>query len=174
MKAIVVAVVIAGSSFCTRHAPAQNNIPGGIIAPAGGRFVFGQMSGSGADQYMLDTQTGRLWKLQSPENSLALVPIPYRAADATRTALPSDEPAATEQKPIFINVAADGSFSIARESFDLSKLSAKLKELGALQPKPAIIIRADKDTDYKHIMGVLDACRAAGLNDVAFATVTPK
>ena len=174
MKTIVIAAGLACSSLCAHHALAQNNLPGAVIASSGGRFVFGQMSGSGEDQYLLDTQTGRLWKLQSPEGALALVPVPYRAADATRTVLPPDEPAAAEQKPIIINVAADGSFSLAREQFDLPKLSAKLKELGALQPKPAILIRADKGTDYKHVMDLLDACKAAGLNAVAFATATPK
>ena len=80
----------------------------------------------------------------------------------------------TELKPVVINVAADGSISMAREQFDLPGLSTKLKELGTLQPKPAIIIRADKSTDYKHIMDIVDACKTAGLNEVAFATVTPK
>lgn len=36
---------------------------GGVLAAPGGRFVFGQISELGRHQYMLDTQTGRLWKL---------------------------------------------------------------------------------------------------------------
>ena len=171
---IVITLVLACSSLCAHHALAQNSIPGAVIASTGGRFVFGQMSGSGEDQYMLDTQTGHLWKLQSPDGALALVPVPYRATDATRTASPPDEPAATEAKPVVITVVADGSFSLARQQLDLPGLSAKLKELGALQPKPAIVIRADKGTEYRHITDVLDACRAAGLNGVSFATTTPK
>jgi biopolymer transport protein ExbD len=174
MNTIIVAVGLACSSFCVHNALAQNNIPGAIIASSGGRFVFGQMSGSGEDQYMLDTQTGHLWKREWVDGSLALVPVPYRAADATRTLLPPEEPAGVEQKPIVINVAAGGNFSLAREQFDLPRLSAKLKELGALQPKPAIIVRADKGPDYRHVTDVLDACRAAGLSEIAFATATPK
>ncbi len=174
MKTIIIAAGLACSTLHAHHALAQNNLPGAIIASSGGRFVFGQMSGSGEDQYMLDTQTGRLWKLQSLEGALALVPVSYRAADTTRTTLPMDGPAATEAKPVIINVAPDGSASLAREHLDLPALSTKLKELGAIQPKPAILIRADKDTDYKHITDILDACRVAGLNEVSFATATPK
>ena len=174
MKTIIIAVMTACSSLCAHAALAQNNPSGGVISSSGGRFVFGQMPGSGADQYMLDTQTGRLWKLQTLDGAPALVPVPYRAPDATRTAFPSDEPAAAEQKPAVINVAADGSCSIGREQFDLLKLPAKLRELATIQPKPAILIRADKNTDYKHIMDIVDACKTAGLDEVGFATVTSK
>lgn len=34
-----------------------------VLSASGGRYVFGQISDFRRDQYMLDTQTGRLWKL---------------------------------------------------------------------------------------------------------------
>ena len=99
MKTIIVAVGLACSSLCAQHALAQNNIPGAVIASSGGRFVFGQMSGSGVDQYMLDTQTGRLWKLQASEGSLVLLPVLYRGADTKQTALPPDADKQPAEKP---------------------------------------------------------------------------
>lgn len=33
------------------------------LSSAAGRYVFGQINGMARDQYMLDTQTGRLWQL---------------------------------------------------------------------------------------------------------------
>ena len=34
-----------------------------VLSSANGRFVFGQISEYRRDQYLLDTQTGRLWKV---------------------------------------------------------------------------------------------------------------
>lgn len=36
---------------------------GGVLSSANGRYVFGQVSQARRDQYMLDTQTGRLWQM---------------------------------------------------------------------------------------------------------------
>jgi hypothetical protein len=33
------------------------------LASPGGRYIFGQVSDFRSDQYMLDTQTGRLWRV---------------------------------------------------------------------------------------------------------------
>jgi len=38
--------------------------PGTVLSAPGGRYVFGQVSSGRIDQYMLDTQTGRIWQLQ--------------------------------------------------------------------------------------------------------------
>lgn len=41
----------------------QKDPPGKVLSSANGRYVFGQVSEFRRDQYMLDTQTGRLWKI---------------------------------------------------------------------------------------------------------------
>jgi hypothetical protein len=60
------------------------------LSSAGGRFVFGQISDYGSDQYMLDTATGRLWqKVCAKDNdnsikdacTLVLQTVPYVGAD---------------------------------------------------------------------------------------------
>ena len=54
------------------------------LSSGSGRFAFGQISSQRQDQYMLDTQTGRLWTtvcLKSEGlgrcSSIALQPVPY-------------------------------------------------------------------------------------------------
>jgi hypothetical protein len=55
---------------------------GKVLSAAGGRFVFGQISDSSKDQFMLDTLTGRLWRIgESSDVGMHLKPIPYRAED---------------------------------------------------------------------------------------------
>jgi len=55
---------------------------GKVLSAAGGRFVFGQISESGKDQFMLDTLTGRLWRIgESSDVGMHLRPIPYRWED---------------------------------------------------------------------------------------------
>ena len=38
--------------------------PGSVLSAPGGRFVFGQVSDAARHQYLLDTQTGRLWSIK--------------------------------------------------------------------------------------------------------------
>ena len=72
-----------------------------ILASPNGRFVFGQVSDFRSDQYMLDTQTGQLWKIKtlsdwknpdgtpSPLNGReALFIIPYIGPDDSLSLVP--------------------------------------------------------------------------------------
>lgn len=63
------------------------------LSAQNGRYVFGQISEYRRDQYMLDTQTGRLWQIvtRTPKNVdgadasgdgfTILSPVPYTAID---------------------------------------------------------------------------------------------
>jgi len=56
-----------------------------------GRFVFGQISGSSKDQFMLDTATGRLWRIgASGKLGTFLKSIPYRNEKGECTILPEE------------------------------------------------------------------------------------
>lgn len=45
-----------------------------------GRFVFGQISSYRSDQYLIDTETGRVWNLvQDDQKAKVLQPIPFSA-----------------------------------------------------------------------------------------------
>lgn len=57
-------LAIAAPIACAAPASAQDKTPAPKVLHAdGGRYVFGQISDFRADQFMLDTKTGRLWQL---------------------------------------------------------------------------------------------------------------
>ena len=50
-----------------------------VLSSDNGRFVFGQISDASKDQFMLDTATGRLWRIaETGEIGMFLRAIPYR------------------------------------------------------------------------------------------------
>jgi hypothetical protein len=74
-----------------------------ILSSAGGRYVFGQISDSEKDKFMLDTQTGRLWQTaESGGVGLFLREVPYRIGEGNYKPVPKDmsesEPKEVEKK----------------------------------------------------------------------------
>ena len=49
-----------------------------------------------------------------------------------------------------------------------------LQELAELFPGQPVILRADKSTDYEHVVNVLDLCRQADIWNISFATSVPE
>ena len=73
---------------------------GKVLSAAGGRFVFGQISDSGKDQFMLDTLTGRLWRIgESSDVGMHLKPIPYRTEDGSYSPAPDGVREAKPKEP---------------------------------------------------------------------------
>lgn len=69
-----------------------------ILSMPGGRYVFGQVTDSAKDLFMLDTMTGRLWRIgETGEVGIFLNPVPYRAKDGKYTFLPGELPEAAEK-----------------------------------------------------------------------------
>jgi len=65
-----------------------------LLSTAQGRFAFGQVSESSEDKFMLDTVTGRLWRLNKRTDiGLCLTVIPYRSKDGKCASLPEKIPA---------------------------------------------------------------------------------
>lgn len=89
-------------------------------------------------------------------------------------------PSATKAKPtqsyvgqVVVNVRQNGEIVFNRQAISGKDLLAKLEELSNLFPDQAVILRADENTDYKFVVGVLDICRTANIWNVAFATRKP-
>ncbi|MFH1350878.1 MAG: hypothetical protein ABII26_08050 [Pseudomonadota bacterium] len=62
-----------------------------VLCSDQGRFAFGQISDSSKDRFMLDTFTGRLWRIaETGEAGLFLTPIPYRISEGKYSPLPAD------------------------------------------------------------------------------------
>lgn len=74
----------AGSMAQTQPSPSMP-----ALSATGGRYIFGQVSSMRKDQYMLDTQTGRLWNKvcveiskEDPTQCLGIVLEPVQYLDA--------------------------------------------------------------------------------------------
>lgn len=65
-KLIFLATLLAQMTFANAD---PSSPPGSVLSSSGGRFVFGQVSEYRRDQYMIDTQTGRLWQMVCAERS---------------------------------------------------------------------------------------------------------
>ncbi len=64
----------------------------GVLFSPNGRYVFGQISDSDKDQYMLDTWTGRLWRIsENGEVGKFLLPIPYQISEGKYSYFPEKE-----------------------------------------------------------------------------------
>ncbi len=72
-----------------------------------------------------------------------------------------------------LNVREDGTVIWEGKKVDRAGLLERLKDLAALYPDYAIVLRGDVKTDYEKIVEVLDICRQAGIWNVAFATSKP-
>ncbi len=71
---------------------------------------------------------------------------------------------------IILNVMPDGVVVLNRRNLDLASLQELLANVSKEFPDQAVILRADKSVAYKHVVAVLDTCRAASIYNVAFAT----
>ena len=64
MKVFVLLLVCIGAVF------------GGQLSSQNGRFVYGQTSEVRADQFLLDTQTGQMWRMvKGKDDSTSLEPV---------------------------------------------------------------------------------------------------
>ena len=74
---------------------------------------------------------------------------------------------------VIINLKADGSIELERSKLTVAQLQKKLSQIQAVYPEQAVVLRGDENVDYKNVVGILDACRAAKLTNIAFATNRP-
>ncbi len=74
---------------------------------------------------------------------------------------------------VILNVKKDGSIMMNRRSMSPPELQETLKRISDLYPDQAVVLRGDQNVDYKHVVDVLDICRAANIWNVAFATSKP-
>jgi len=73
---------------------------------------------------------------------------------------------------IIVNIKADGELVVNKRQFDGEGLSRLLERIVDIYPGQPVLIRADKETAYKHVVGVLDMCRRCDIWNISFATST--
>lgn len=62
-----------------------------VLGSPNGRYVFGQISDFRADQFLLDTQTGRLWQIVLIDTHKFLQPILFDVVGDSRASLTPPE-----------------------------------------------------------------------------------
>ena len=84
--------------------------------------------------------------------------------------------AATSREPdrlpgeIVVNLAKDGKVMVNGRVLGLEELKASLAKVARFYPGQPVIIRADRETAYEKLVGVIDVCRAADVWNFSLAT----
>ena len=87
--------------------------------------------------------------------------------------LPTASSAQIQQRlpgEIILNVKKDGSTVVNGRVLGDRELSALLARLVELFPGQPVLLRADRQTAYEHVIRILDLCRRADIWNVSFAT----
>lgn len=87
--------------------------------------------------------------------------------------LPTATSAKIEQRlpgEIILNVMKNGATVVNGRKLSDAELSALLNRLVKLFPGQPVLLRADRETAYQHVIRVLDLCRQADIWNVSFAT----
>jgi hypothetical protein len=85
MRTAVIAILMALLSQATAFAQSADSRSFPVLAAPGGRYVLGQISSFRRDQFLLDTQTGRVWTSvnagTSDKENIVWVPMQFVAND---------------------------------------------------------------------------------------------
>ena len=71
---------------------------------------------------------------------------------------------------IIINVLQNGTAVVNKQQLDDLALASLLDRIVELFPGQPVLIRADRNTAYEHVIGVLDLCRQSDVWNISFAT----
>lgn len=94
--------------------------------------------------------------------------------DITLPTAESGDPPDRLPGEIIINIRPDGTKVVNNQVLTRTQLQDLLQRIVDLFPSQPILIRADKQTDYEHVIGVLDLCRESDLYNISFATSAPE
>lgn len=86
--------------------------------------------------------------------------------------LPTATTAEVQQRlpgEIILNVMKDGATVVNGRTLHERDLEALLRRLVTLFPGQPVLIRADRQTAYEHVIRVLDLCRQADIWNISFA-----
>lgn len=90
--------------------------------------------------------------------------------------LPTAKTSQTPQRlpgEIIVNIDKDGATVVNGRVLVEQALGDMLRQVAQLFPGQPVLIRADKATDYEHVIRVLDQCRQADIWNISFATGVP-
>lgn len=73
-----------------------------------------------------------------------------------------------------INIDKQGRFFLNSVEYSPKRLTYLLGELAKTYPDQPVVIRADKETDCKYLIQVIDICAQTDIANISFATVNTK
>jgi biopolymer transport protein ExbD len=82
--------------------------------------------------------------------------------------------AGKEQRPLTVNLLADGKLSVDGRDVTMQALQQKLQAAGERNPEQAVLLRGDQVAHFGIGVQVLDACRIAKIKKVDFAALPLK
>jgi biopolymer transport protein ExbD len=71
---------------------------------------------------------------------------------------------------LLVAIGPKGDIWIDKKKVDASAVRANIERLRAENPRGTMVIQADRQASYKQAKAVLDAARAAGVQEVAIST----
>ena len=71
---------------------------------------------------------------------------------------------------VIINLSRDGRISVNQQTLTREDLADRLKRLAQFFPGQSVVIRADKQTSYEQLVGIIDMCRLSDMWNISFAT----
>ncbi len=96
-------------------------------------------------------------------------PVPGEHAAESRLTQPGEMKDVTESTEIVIDATKDGKYLVDRVERPIEEIEDMLKRIAELHPKASIILRGERETPYRDIVRVLDACKTTGLRNISFA-----
>ncbi len=71
---------------------------------------------------------------------------------------------------VILNIQKDGRVIVNRQELDDNGLRSILARIVRMFPGQPVLIRADRETPYAHVIRVLDLCRQCDIYNISFAT----
>lgn len=76
-------------------------------------------------------------------------------------------------EPIQVGITRGGKVYMQDTEVGLNQIGIKLSAIKATRPDISVLLRADKDVDYGHVMQVMSALQRAGIVNIGLETQTP-
>ena len=71
---------------------------------------------------------------------------------------------------VIINLTREGDIILNQQKLTTLQLKERLVRLARFFPGQPVVLRADNQTVYENVMGVIDICRQADIWNISFAT----
>ncbi len=94
--------------------------------------------------------------------------------DITLPTAETSVPTTRSQGEIYINLKADGSIVVNNRAVSIAELQEVLNKVSQFFPGSSVIIRGDQNAVLGNAIRVLDCCRKANIQNVAFSAINEK